>query len=398
VTTPLASNLARLQRAALVVGVLGSAALTYGYTQDAGAFYRAYLVGFLYWLGPALGALPIVMIHNLTGGAWGFAIRRLLEAALRNVPLMALLFVPILVGGVHHLYEWSHADVVAADPILQHKAAYLNRTFFTARAVFYFAVWIFFAVSLVRLSARYDRTLDAGALRRLRAVSGLGLGIYVLTMSFAAFDWGMSLEPHWFSTIYGILFAIGQALSALCLAVFVAARIARHEPFSRWLSRAHFHDIGNLILAFVMLWAYVSFSQFLIIWSGNLPEETPWYLHRIGHGWQAIAVGLVAFHFVLPFVILLNRKVKRNARILAAVAAAILLVRFVELYWLIAPAFHDVHGDGIHITEMDLIAPVAIGGLWIGAFMRNLRGRPLVSLQDGSLLGELEEGAAAETS
>lgn len=386
--TRIAQSLAQLQKRALTVGIAGSVLLAGGYVLDSTQFFRSYLIGFLFWLAPALGSLAVVMLHNMTGGAWGFAIRRLLEAGMRNVLLMAALFVPILLFGVHELYEWSHAEVVAADKILQHKAPYLNQTFFTIRAVFYFAIWAFFALTMIRLSARYDRRLDIGALRKMKAISGFGLGLYVLTMSFASFDWGMSLEPHWFSTIYGVLFVIGQVLSTLCLATFAASRLARFEPFSRWYEKKHFHDLGNLMLAFVLLWAYVSFSQFLIIWSGNLPEETPWYLNRIGGAWQGMALFLVLFHFAAPFVVLLTRRAKRNASTLATLAALMFLVRFVELYWLIAPAFH--HGE-MHVSWMDVVAPVAIGGLWIGTFARNLRGRPLVSLQDGRLLGQLEE-------
>lgn len=390
--TPLARNLGKAQRASFLVGGIGALLLGIGYAGDADAFYQAYLMAFLFWLGPALGSLGIVMLHNLTGGAWGFAIHRLLDAAMRNVLLMALLFLPILIGGVHHLYEWSHAEAVAADPILQHKAAYLNRTFFTIRAVVYFSVWAFLGLAMVRLQERYDRRLDVKALRKMKAISGVGLGVYVVTMSFAAFDWAMSIEPHWFSTIYGILFVIGQALATLCFAVFLASRIARHEPFNRWFEKAHFHDLGNLVMAFVMLWAYVSFSQFLIIWSGNLPEETPWYLNRIGDGWQGIALFLVVFHFAVPFLILVNRRAKRSMRFLAGLCAVLFCLRYVEIFWLIKPAFTG-HGGESHFAMhwMDVVAPVAIGGIWFGAFLRGLRGRPLVSLQDAKLLRKLEE-------
>jgi len=394
--TPLSTNLGRLQRGAFIVAAVGFAVLVVAAltsAQNTDQFYRSYLMAFLYWLGPALGSLAIVMLHNLTGGAWGFAIRRQLEAAMRTVPLMALLFLPILVGGIHSLYEWSHPDVVAADPILQHKAAYLSRGFFTVRAIFYFAVWGFLAFAIIRLSARWDRTLDTLALRRLKVVSGLGLVAYFLSMTFASFDWGMSISPHWYSTIYGLIFVVGQGLTTLCLATLVASRIARHEPFSRWLSTSHFHDLGNLMMAFVMLWAYTSFSQFLIIWEGNLPEETTWYLHRTEMGWQAIAIFLVLFHFAIPFVILLNRRTKRNMHVLAKVAIALLVVRYVEIFWLIAPAFpHGSKAAGeFTVHWMDVVAPIAVGALWIGSFVRNMRGRPLVSLQDAKLLGELEE-------
>ena len=385
--TPLAETIRRAQRAAFVVGAVGALLLFVGWLTDPDAFFRAYLESYLLWLGPALGSLAIVMLHNMTGGAWGFAIKRLLEAGIRVLPWMALLFLPVALG-IPRLYEWSHTEVVAADPVLQHKAPWLNVPFFLGRAALYFVVWSALGLAMVRMSARYDRRLDIRALRRMKSWSAFGLVLYVLTMSFAAFDWGMSLEPHWFSTIYGVHFVVGQVLSALCLAIVLAAGLARHEPFSRWIDRAHFHDLGNLLLAFVMLWAYMSFSQFLIIWSGNLPEEVPWYLHRLGHGWQAIALVLVVCHFAAPFLILLSRRNKRIAARLARLAAVLFVLRFLDTLWLIAPAFHE--GE-LGISWQEIVAPIALGGIWLGLFTRNLRGRPLVSLQDAKLLRQLEE-------
>jgi hypothetical protein len=383
----LAADLTRVQRAAFALAALGAAGLAYGFALERERFFQAYLVAYLYWLAPALGSLAIVMLHNMTGGGWGFAVRRLLEAGMRTLPWMALLFVPIALG-LHELYEWSHADVVAADPVLQHKRPYLNEPFFLVRAALYFALWSVLALSMVRLSERYDRKLSLRALRRLKIASGFGLVAYVGSMSFAAFDWGMSLEPHWYSTIYGVHFVVGQGLSTLCFAVLVAARLARHAPFDRWLAPGHFHDLGNLMLAFVLLWAYVSFSQYLIIWSGNLPEENPYYLVRVGPQWQVLALLLVVCHFAAPFVVLLVRGSKRSARALSMLALVLLLVRFVDYYWLLAPAFR--HGE-FAPSWLDLAAPLALGGLWLGLFVRNLRGRPLVSLQDAKLLGRLEE-------
>jgi hypothetical protein len=384
-----AISLARVQRTAFAVAGVGGLLLALGFFVDRPRFLQAYLTGYLYVLGPALGSLAIVLLHNMTGGAWGFAIRRLLEAAMRTLPAMAVLFLPIALG-VRGLYEWSHADVVAADPILQHKAAWLNVPFFLARALLYFALWAGIALFLVRMSERYDRQLSLKALRRLKTASGFALAAYVLSTSFASFDWAMSLEPHWYSSIYGVHFIVGQGLSTLCFAILAAAFLARHEPFSRWLAPRHFHDLGNLTMAFVMLWAYVSFSQYLIIWSGNLPEEIPWYLTRVGPAWQGIALALVGLHFVAPFVILLVRSSKSNARILARVAAVLLAVRFLDYYWLIAPAF----GGGAFAPHwLDVVAPLTLAALWLGLFVRNLHGRPLVSLQDAKLLGELEAHA-----
>jgi hypothetical protein len=386
VSQTVAPALARIQRAAFAVGAVGAVLSLLGLVLDRQRFLQAYLSGYLFVLGPALGSLAIVMLHNMTGGAWGFAIRRLLEAAMRTLPLVGVAFLPIALG-VHQLYEWSHADVIAADPILQHKAVYLNVPFFLARALAYFALWAGLALFMVRLSERYDRKLSLKALRRLKSASGFGLAAYVLSMSFASFDWGMSLEPHWFSTIYGVHFIVGQGLSTLCFAILAAAFLARHEPFSRWLVPQHFHDLGNLTLAFVMLWAYVSFSQFLIIWSGNLPEEIPWYLARIGPAWQGLALLLVVFHFAVPFVILLVRGSKKNARVLARLAAALLVLRFLDVYWQIAPSF-DAGEFAPH--WLDVVVPVTLAASWLGLFVYNLHGRPLVSLQDAKLLGSLE--------
>jgi hypothetical protein len=391
VSQTVATALARTQRAAFAAGALGAVLSALGLVLDHDRFFQAYLVGYLFVLGPALGSLAIVMLHNMTGGAWGFAVRRLLEAAMRTLPAVGLAFVPIALG-LSSLYEWSHDEAVASDPILQHKSAYLNVPFFLVRWVLYFALWAGLALFMVRLSERYDRKLSLKALRRLKSASGFGLAAYVLSMSFASFDWGMSLEPHWFSTIYGVQFVVGQGLSTLCLAIVAAAFLARHEPFSRWLSPRQFHDLGNLTLAFVMLWAYVSFSQFLIIWSGNLPEEIPWYLKRIGPAWQGLALVLVLFHFAAPFVVLLVRGSKQNARVLARLAGALLVMRFLDVYWQIAPAF----GEGEFAPHwLDLVVPATLSALWVGLFLRNLHGRPLVSLQDAKLLGALEAPASS---
>jgi hypothetical protein len=381
-----APALERIQRGAFAVGGLGAMLLVAGFCFDRARFLQAYLCAYLFVLGPALGSLAFVLLHNLTGGQWGFAVKRLLEAALRTLPALAVAFLPIALG-VHTLYEWSHADVVATDPILAHKSGYLNVPFFLGRAALYFALWIGLARIVLRLAERYDRKLSLKALRRLKSLSGFGLALYVLTMTFASFDWGMSLEPHWFSTIYGVHAIVGQGLSTLALAIVAAAFLARHEPFSRWLAARHFHDLGNLTLAFVMLWAYVSLSQFLIIWSGNLPEEITWYQRRIGPAWQGMALVLVVLHFAAPFVILLVRTTKRDPRLLARLAAALLVVRVVDLYWLIMPAF----GDGAFAPHwLDVVAPLTLASLWLGLCIHNLHGRPLVSLQDAKLLGQLE--------
>ncbi len=385
------SELARLRKAAAAVGLVAGAAAGIGAALDLDRFLESYLLAFLFWLALPLGGLALALLHRLTGGSWGFAIRRVLEAATGTLPLMALLFVPLALS-VEHLYPWSNAAAVAADPVLQHKLAWLNPAGFRLRALSYFALWIALAWILNRLSARLDREADARTERRLRALAGPGIGLYVISMTLAAVDWAMSLEPHWSSTLYGLTFVVGQGLATFAFAILVSAWLAVREPFARWLTVEHFHDLGKLLFAFVLLWAYLAYSQYLIIWSGNLAEETPWYLHRSSHGWQALALALIALHFFLPFGLLLTRKVKRTPRLLARVAAGLLGMRLLDLAWLILPAFHP---GGLALWWTDLAVPLAMGGLWLYLFLVNLERRALPSLQDAGFTQHLEAGAQA---
>jgi len=353
-------------------------------------FFRSYLVAFLFVTGIAVGSLAILMLQHLSGGAWGLVIRRLLEAATRTLPLLAVLFVPIVLG-IHSLYEWSHTDAVAADPVLRHKSPYLNIPFFIVRAVFYFAVWGALAYFLNKWSLEQDHTGDQRVRRRLQNLSGPGLVLFGLTVSFAAIDWGMSLEPHWFSTIYGLLVMAGWGLTAFAFIITVAVVLSGREPMSHVYAPSHFHDLGKLLLAFVMVYAYFAFSQFLIIWSGNLPEETSWYLRRLRGGWQLVGLALVVFHFALPFLLLLSRDLKRNARRLVLVALLLLVARVIDWIYLIAPASHQ--GEGVSHPEMQLLidfvtmfaATVGLGGIWLWFFLRQLRQRPLLPVNDPDL-------------
>jgi len=387
----LAADLGRLSKRALGVAVLAGLGLAVGAALDYQQFLRSWLLAFLLVLSVPLGSLALIMLHSLTGGAWGLAIRRVLEAAVRTLPLVAILFVPIALG-IHGLYEWSHAEVVATDPILAHKAPFLNTTGFLLRATGYFALWGLLAWAMCRFGDRLDRADDEASARRMRAVAAPGLALYAVALTLASVDWAMSLEPHWFSTLYGLIFVVGQGLATFAFAIVMTAWLARREPYSRWLRTDHFHDLGKLLFAFVFLWAYLGYSQYLIIWTGNLAEETPWYLHRSSHGWQAIAIFLIALHFVLPFAVLLTRKVKRTPRLLAGVAAWMLLMRLVDLVWLIVPAFHH---DGLYLSWMDVVAPLALGALWLSQFARLLARRPERSARDAALVEAQGQGAEA---
>jgi len=374
------SEMTRLQqweKPALMIGAVGLLVSLLGAFTATEQFFRSWLLAYLFWFAISLGALPVLMLHHLVGGKWGFATRRLLESALQTLPLMTVLFVP-LVFGLHHLYEWSHEDVVRQDIILQHKSTYLNVPFFIGRAAFYFAAWLGLAWFLNRWSSEQDRTGDVSIVHRFQRLSGPGLIIYALTITFASTDWVMSLEPHWFSTIYGMMFMVGQTLTALAFVIAILSLLGDAPPLSKFLGADTLNDLGNLLFAFIMLWAYLSFSQYLIIWSGNLPEEIPWYLRRSSGGWQWIAVGLALFHFAIPFFLLLIRRNKRRRQVISGIAIAVVVMRLVDLMWLIVPA----HEPSVHVHWLDIVTLAGIGGLWLAGFSKHLRKRSLLPLGD----------------
>lgn len=382
-----------IQRAALIVGLLGITACAVGAWNNLGQFLLSYLLGYLFWIGVALGCGAILMTHHLTGGYWGFIIRRLLEAGVRTMPLMAVLILPLLFS-LPQLYTWARPEAVAASASLQGKALYLNVPAFLVRTAVYFAVWLALAHFLVKWSSDQDRSADPGIARKLRMISGPGIVLYSLTVTFASIDWAMSLEPDFYSTIYGIMFMIDQALTAMAFVVGVAGFFLEREPLSRLISRQRLLDLGNLMLAFVMLWAYLCFSQFLIIWSGNLPEEIIWYTRRLRGGWAAVALLLVIFHFALPFLLLLMRDVKRKVRRLQAVAFGLLAVRLVDYFWVVMPS---QNAPGVRLHWMDVAAPVGIGGIWIALFIWMLKSRPLVPVNDPELREMLEHERTGAT-
>ena len=369
--TPL--GLERLQQRALVVGVVALGACAAAGLANPPDFFRAYLIGYLYCLGIALGSLVILMLHYLSGGAWGLVVRRILEAATRTLPLLAVLFLPVWVG-VRDVYLWA----APGDDPLHHARAYLNVPFFRVRALIYFGAWLGCAYIFNKWSRERDARPDPNP-RRFRLLAGPGLALYGLTVTFAAIDWAMSLEPHWYSTIYPAGFGVGQVLSAFAFGIAAAVGLRRREPFARLVTPANLNDLGNLMLAFVMLWAYMAFSQFLLMWSGNIREEVPWYLAREHGAWAAVAVGLIALHFALPFVLLLSRRVKRDPRLIGEVAAVILVMRLVDLLWLLVPGFHR---PGFALRWLDLVAPIGFGGIWLSAFLGQLRAWPLVPQND----------------
>jgi hypothetical protein len=365
-------NLDRVQQIGLGAFGVGLLLCIFGLMSNPDQFIRSYLTGYLLTVGLPLGSLALLMIHHLVGGQWGMVMRRLLEASTRTLPLVAIMLLPVFYF-MPTLYEWARPEAVAHDKILQAKAPYLNVPFFIGRSIFYFVVWGTFIYVLNRLTARQDAG-DPDAKRKLNNISGPGVVVFALTVTFAVIDWAMSLDPHWFSTIFGVIFMVGQVLSTLSLAVVCLRLLMEYAPMKDLVRPNHFHDIGNLMLAFTMLWAYTSFSQFLIIWSGNLPEEIPWFIHRLKGGWGVIAAGLIVCHWALPFVLLLMRFNKRKASMLAKIAVFILIIRLIDLTWIVQPNFSP---ENLTVHWLNIAAPMALLGLWLAFFARQLKARPL---------------------
>jgi hypothetical protein len=377
-TDTLQSDVTRLEKRALILGLVALVVCVAGGFHSPVQFFRSYLLGYIFWLGVALGCAAILMLHHLVGGGWGFPIRRMLESGTRTLLLMAAFTVPLLFG-LRQLYIWANPAIAHAEMGAEWKALYLNVPFFVVRVAVYFAAWILLAHFLNKWSLEQDRTANAGLTQRLQGLSGPGLLIYGLTVTFASIDWVMSLEPTWFSTIYGMIFMVTQALSAMSLVIVVMLLLSKAKPLSDLISPLALNDLGNLLLTFTMLWAYLSFSQFLLIWSGNLPDEITWYAARATGGWAWVAVLLIVFHFAVPFLLLLSRFVKRRIRLLAAVAAGLILMSLIDLFWLMAPAY-DRAGPQFH--WMDWMAVLGIGGVWFWRFVSQLKRNPLVPLHD----------------
>jgi hypothetical protein len=387
------------------IGIIGLLVCAIGFTINRRDFFLSYLFGFLVWLGVALGCSGFLMIHHLTGGKWGYPIRRFFEAAISTLPVLALLFVPTLFG-FSQLYPWANEATVSLDKVLQHKRGYMNEPGFVIRAVVVFAIWILIAHLLNKWSVEQDATHAVEPTKKLRKLSGPGLVIYPLSVTFAYVDWVMSMEADWYSTIFPLLICVGQMLSALAFVVILIGAVVpspqssptgRGAPFSlgekvgmrglgssadalqSLLGKENFHHLGNLLLTFTMVWAYLAYAQLIVIWSGDLPHEISWYLHRIAGGWRWIAIALLLFHFFGPFFLLLFRQTKRNPLTLVVIAAIIFMTHIIDVWWLVAPSLYQTD---FYISWMAPAALAGIGGIWCAFFLRRLETRPLVPLND----------------
>lgn len=376
----------------VVIGILAMILTSLvGLIGNPSAFFRAYLVGHTFWLGLGLGSLGVVLVQFLTGGNWGLATRRIFEAGAATLPLMALLFVPVLFG-LPHLYAWARPEAVAGDAVLLHKAPYLNVPFFIGRAVLYLATWVVLVFVLRRLSAAQDRTGDPLVLRRLQRFSVIAALVLGVTASLAAIDWLMSLDADWYSTMYPPMVAMGDLLLALAFGIVVVAFLAPSSPMGEMLTPRIYNDLGSLLLAFLMLWAYMAYFQYLLIWAGNLSDEIPWYLRRVEGGWLPVAIALAVLGFAVPFWFLLFRPLKRNRRALARIAALIIATHLLNAYWLVEPPFEP---GGPVFDWLPLGALIGQGGLWLAVFSWQLGARPLLPPNDPRLARALEAAREA---
>jgi hypothetical protein len=393
------ADLNRLRTLALGIGGIGLILWAIGVYFQPEQALRSWLLGYIFWGGIGIGSIGILLLQYLTGGAWGVVIRRVAEAGSRTLPLVILLFIPLALGVYSgNIYTWTHLP--PTDHAIHERGIFLTWWAWILRSVIYFALFSVMAYLLNKWSLEQDNTSNhedaAKFLGRATAFSGPTMVFYALVVTFAVVDWVMTLDPHWFSTIWGLLFVAGWALSCFCFSVIVLAYLSDSAPMNRVIGKRHFHDIGKLMLALTMVWAYFNFSQFLIIWSGNIPEETGWYLTRMKGGWGYIAWGLIVFHFAFPFLVLLQQDFKRKAKLLAGLGVFILVLRLIDMFFLIAPSPRiDTHGleqGAFVISWLDIVGPVAVGGIWIWYFIGQLMSRPLVPVMDPFLEKAIEHG------
>ena len=370
-----------ISKPALIVGIVGLLIAASGFFVDRQQFFFSYLTAFSFWVTITLGGLFFTLIHNVTHAMWSTALRRILEAIMMTIPVMALLTIPVLLG-IHDLYHWSHADVVAGDALLQKKSAYLNIPFFVIRTVFYFAVWFLLARGLYKISIQQDESFDPEQAEKLRRRSAPGLLLFALTITFASFDWLMSLDPHWYSTIFGVYIFAGSFLAAIAVTVLIISSLHKRNILNDTITIEHYHDLGKFLFSFTVFWGYMAFSQYFLIWYANIPEETIWFRHRWEGSWKVITLVLVFGHFLIPFLALMTRAAKRSVNFMNFMAYWILAMHFIDLYWIILPTFHH---HGIHVSWMDAAALAGIGGIFVSFFWRQYLKGALVPVNDRKL-------------
>ncbi|MEM9290907.1 MAG: hypothetical protein AAGD01_04440 [Acidobacteriota bacterium] len=379
------ASLGRIQAIALVVGILGVASSAFFYTQDPKTFLTSYLVAWVFFLSISLGCLGLMMIQHLTQGDWGLTARRINEASAGTLVLLAVGFVPIALG-MKKLFKWLDPDLQAHDQFVQAKLWFLNEPGFLGRGVLYFVVWCGLAFFLRHYSKRQEETRDFQWIIRSRRVSGFGIVALAVTATLASFDYLMSLDPHWYSSLYGVYFMGSCAVGGMTFMILIGTWLSQSDPMDKVLDADIFHAQGKLLLAFTMVWAYFTVSQLIITWSGNLPEEVLWYQHRTGHGWGVIAIGGAFLHFFVPFLLLLSRPLKRRQGTLVWVAALLLGAHWLDYFWQAIPNFRE----HFSLALTDVTTVLGIGGLWLWFFLFLFSKRPIAPIHDPYLPEAIE--------
>jgi len=364
---------------ALIAGVAGLLLSVAGAFMDHAQFFQAYLTAFTFLTTMGLGGLFFVMIHHVTGAHWGVVVRRVAENLACTLPLMGVAMIPLFFG-MHDLFHWTHADAVAHDPILQWKAPYLNTTFFIVRNVIFFLIWTWLVRGLKLLSLAQDSG-DKGALSKMRRKSAGGLVLYALTVTLFAFDWLMSLDPHWFSTIFGVYVFSGGFLASLAVLSLLAIML-RTNGAGEIITAEHTHDLGKFLFAFTAWWAYIGGAQYFLIWYGNIPEETIWFIHRWEHGWKGVSLFLVVFHFIVPFIVLAFRASKRVPVLIVSLSSLYIFMHYVDHFWLVNPTFNEGH---FHISWMHITTLLGLGGLFVWWVFKGLGKDPVIAYGDHTL-------------
>ncbi len=367
-------------RNALIVGILGLALSAAGYFVDSKQFFHSYLVAFVFWTSIGLGGLFFTLLNHLVGAEWSIVLRRISETVMIALPVMFVFFIP-LIFGFHDLYHWSHPEAVDADPILKAKSGYLNEPFFIIRTVVYFAIWFVFARALYGMSVKQDSG-DQSNNEKMRRISAPGMILFAFTCTYAAFDWIMSLQPHWFSTIFGVWYFAAGLLACLAFINLFAQILRRNGVLAGQITVEHYHDLGKLKFAFTIFWAYISFSQFFLIWYANIPEETIFFLHRWEGSWQYVSLLLIFGHLMLPFLWLIPRATKRSLPAMAFIGIWLLLMHWVDLYWNIFP---NLHKHGFQLSWMDLTTLVGIGGVFLWMMWVRMSAHALIPVKDPKL-------------
>lgn len=397
----LSPKAASVERVAGVIGGLGLLLCLAGFISSPQHFFQSYLFAFLYWASFGIGGLGLLLLNNVVGGKWGATARRFLVAQMRTLPVIAIFFV-VLLAGMKYLYPWTHADLVNANEFLHHKAPYLNVPFFLIRTVIYFALWMLIGLRINKWYDDQDRTGDFGLREKLRAFSAPCLLIFVVSASFAYIDWLLSADAQYYSTVYGGMLLIGNIVQTLALTNLTLILASKSDRFGGRINAKILHDLGNLMFAFTIFWAYLSASQLIITWPANLPQEISWYLDRTTGFWKVLAVVTAFSMFLIPFLALLSQGRKRDPRRLMKVAIWLLCARAIDLFWIVEPTFRNHSAgallgtsNGFEIYWTDFAAFFGLGGIWVFMFIKQLRRSPLLPLRDGRVQEPLPQEVLA---